>query len=119
MTGNRAGVLETRLLARAIVGAASRVVRSITLSGRPLVVGPVEPEVADWFRRNAGADEVKLSLIEEEWSWGVRSQGEAGLRADLAGAGIEPADLEIGLLGCQRGLLDEIMAPLRFGVAIG
>ncbi len=91
----------------------------IARPGRPLVVGPVEPEVADWFRRNAGADEVKLSLIEEEWSWGVRSQGEAGLRADLAGAGIEPADLEIGLLGCQRGLLDEIMAPLRFGVAIG
>ena len=71
----------------------------IARPGRPLVVGPVEPEVADWFRRNAGADEVKLSLIEEEWSWGVRSQGEAGLRADLAGAGIELADLEIGLLG--------------------
>ncbi|MAE70785.1 MAG: bifunctional folylpolyglutamate synthase/dihydrofolate synthase [Gemmatimonadetes bacterium] len=71
----------------------------IARAGRPLVVGPVEPEVADWFHRSASNDGVELHLIEEDWSWRVRSQSETGLRADLAGPGIELTDLTIELLG--------------------
>ncbi len=75
---------------------------AIARPGRPLVVGSVAPEVAEWFTERAARDGVPLTLLDRTWKRSVTRQEPAGLQVDLDGPRGPLRDQRLALLGSHQ-----------------